>query len=276
MGITSVTAGGQQYQVAVSQEDGVSTVKASDIAAAVKEITPDQLDQVERALLKQGFTIKLPSGASVSSEQQLDALKSLESIGSSDFCADAMDFMKIFAQCQQLMRQTARTERAMELSAQVGALNDAANAMKAAADKRLAAGIAQGVAGIVGGCVQIGAGITQIGLAGSAFKATSNNDKVLGDLRASQAQAAGQIGTGISGIVTSMGGIVASTLTHAADMEEVKKTRLETEAKVHETGVQHANEMMQSAEEIIRDMKEKMAALQQAQTETTRGIARNI
>ena len=276
MSITSISAGGQQYQVNVTQEGGVGTVNESDITAAIKEITPEQLDQVERTLLKQGIAIKLPSGGSVSSEQQLDALKALESIGSNDVAVDSLDFMKVFAQCQQQMRKTARTERAMELSAQVGALNAAADQMKSAADKRLAAGIAQGVAGIVGGCVQIGAGATQIGLAGSAFKASSGGDKILGDKLSMQAQAAGQIGTGISGIVTSTGGIISSTLTHAADMDEVQKTRLETEAKVHETAVQHANEMMQSAEEIIRDMKEKMAALQQAQAETNRGIARNI
>ena len=45
---------------------------------------------------------------------------------------------------------------------------------------------------------------------------------------------------------------------------------------LHETGVQHANDMMQQMMEVIRDVREKLASIQQAQVDTTRSIARNI
>ena len=51
---------------------------------------------------------------------------------------------------------------------------------------------------------------------------------------------------------------------------------LETQAKVHETGVQHANDMMQQMMDVIRDVRDKLQSIQQAAVETNRGIARNI
>lgn len=92
----------------------------------------------------------------------------------------------------------------------------------------------------------------------------------------SNAQAYGQIGAGASAVANAMGGIISSAYSHESELETVRKTRLEADAKVHETGVQYANEMMQSALEIIQSMKEKSAAIVQAQSDANRGIARNI
>ena len=318
MSITPINVGGQQYSVEVAQEGDVKTVDQAAIKSAVTDITPELLDQVERGLLKDGISIKLPDGMVVSSEEQLDALNRLQNLSSSDVLVDSMELMKVFQQCNMLMRQTAREQRASELSAQVASLNSAAEEMKSAADKRLAAGIAQGVMGIIGGCVQVVGGAVQIGQAARAFQASNEGAKsqnladvhklradkleIKGDLSGSRgaagqsslyaktaaeqnalatqlsakATASGQIGQGLSALASSSGGLASSALNHAADIDEVDKTKLETEAKVHETNVQHANEIMQNTLEIIQDMKDKLAAMQQAQNETNRGIARNI
>ena len=179
MSITSISVNGQQYSVDVSQSGESRTVNEQDLRTAIKEITPGQLDQVERDLLKSGISIRLPCGGVVSEEQQLDTLATLEGIAPVDVSTDALEFMKIFQQCATLMRQTERENRTTQLSAQVGALLSAADKMKSAADKRLAAGIAQGVMGIVGGCVQVGGGAMQIGQAsqalGASYKSVESN-----------------------------------------------------------------------------------------------------
>lgn len=92
----------------------------------------------------------------------------------------------------------------------------------------------------------------------------------------SNAQAYGQIGAGTSAVANAVGGIISSAYSHESELETVRKTRLEADAKVHETGVQYANEMMQAAQDIIQSMKEKSAAVVQAQSDANRGIARNI
>ncbi|WP_263768584.1 type III secretion system translocon subunit SctB [Propionivibrio soli] len=318
MAITSVTAGGQQYNIEVSQEGGVKTTDEASITKAVTDITPELLSQIEHRLLKDGVAIKLADGRTVTSEEQLDALKHLESFNSGDVLIDSMELMKVFQQCAMTMRKAGREQRAAELSSQISALNSAADEMKKAAAQHLAAGIVQGAMGIAAGCVQIGAGAVQIGQAGTALdagteaakttksfdEATAKSKQFLADgnealsktyagkasgLKAtaaeqtaeasywgSRAQATGQIGTGVSQVVSSSGGIVSSVLTYQAAEHEHAKGKLEAEAKVHEAGVEHAKEMMQQALEIIQDVKDKIAAIQQAQAETNRGIARNV
>ena len=83
------------------------------------------------------------------------------------------------------------------------------------------------------------------------------------------------LGFGFANVVVAVPQAWIDTRT-MADLDEVAKSRLETDAKVYETAFQNSNEMMQSAQEVIQDMKEKAAAVVQAQSESTRGIARNI
>ena len=318
MPIQSINVGGQQYSIDVQMDGGTKTVSESAITSTVADITPQLLDQIERGLLKEGIKVKLPSGTMVGTEQELDALKNLQPIGAGDAITDCFDFMKVFQQCQMLMRQTARQQRAAELSAEVQSMNKAADEMKSAADKRLAAGIMQGVMGIVGGMAQIGAGAVQMRNAAGALQNSlkgaesqklaegarleakdynrsgnltqgteanriaagyeqmaANRNAVAGNL-SSRAQAWGSIGQGVGGMASSAGSIASASLNHAAEMDEVDKARLEAETKVHETNVEHANEIMQNTLEVIRDIQEKIAATQQAQAETNRGIARNI
>ena len=86
-------------------------------------------------------------------------------------------------------------------------------------------------------------------------------------------QGYGQAAAGIAG---GIGTSVAAGLNYAADRKEADKAPLETQAKVHETAVGHANDMMQQMMDVIRDVRDKLQSIQQAAVETNRGIARNI
>lgn len=308
MSLTPITTSGSQpYQVNISGEAGnIQTADNIAVKAAIAGLSAGQLEQIEKKLLGEKTTIGFGNPRNVSKQEQQDALRNFERVSSSDIVIDSLAYMKLFQQCAQQMRNAARQQRIGELTAQISALNAVAAEMKTAADQKLAAGIAQGVAGIVAGCVQIGAGAIQVGQAAKAFNASNqaaefqqqasltkkapgiDNDisaqfqKVASQFGnqatklSSQSQATGAIGAGIAGVISSSGNLAASVLNYESDMANKRKTEDETEAKIHETAVQHANDMMQNMEEIIRDVREKVAAIQQAEAETARGITRNI
>jgi hypothetical protein len=209
------------------------------------------------------------------------------------------------------MRTAELTAQISALNSAADQMKVAADARLAAGIVQSVAGIAAGAVQVAGGAVQIGA---SVGSAGGALKSAkmeqqagtaglaadvyqakgdtgsmkinreiqidlSANAKIAGSNSATMSavgQASGQIGGGLSGITTSMGGLGATVATRIADAADEQKTLLETDAKVHETAVQHANDVMQQMQQIIYDVMEKLSAMMQASVETTRGIARNV
>lgn len=209
------------------------------------------------------------------------------------------------------MRTAELTAQISALNSAADQMKVAADARLAAGIVQSVAGMAAGAMQVAGGVAQIGA---SVGSAGSALKSAkleqqagnaglaadvyqgkgdmgsmkinkeiaidiSAQAKIEGSNAASWGavgQAAGQIGGGLSGITNSIGGLGASIATRIADAADEAKTRLETDAKVHETAVQHTNDLMQQMQQLIDDVKEKLAAMLQASVETTRGIARNV
>ncbi len=81
---------------------------------------------------------------------------------------------------------------------------------------------------------------------------------------------------GLSGLVGGLGSGTAAFFTREADARDAAKMELETQARVHEAAVQHANDTMQQMMDVIRDVRDKLQAIEQATVETNRGIARNI
>ncbi len=237
--------------------------------------------------------------------EQLGAVQaSLGRFDDSQVTADIYAFMALFQKMAQEMRNTARTQRTAEFQGQVTALQNAAEKMKAAAGERFTAAIAQGVAQIVGGAVQMGAsayGAKQT-IQGARLEARGNNvlakaeagagsnpasnvlrqtergNNLVADGKAQGAAGLkwGAFAQGGSGLINGVGGLIAASYNNKADLLDADKTNLETQAKMHETAVQHANDMMQQMMDVIRDVRDKISSIQQSQVETTRGIARNI
>ena len=231
-------------------------------------------------------------------------LSRLQAFDDSQVSADIFTYLALFQQLAQQMRNTARTQRTVELQGQVTALQNAAEKMKEAAGKRFAAAVVQGVSQIVGGLTQAGmsaysakqtiqgvrmeasgnnlvakanaaAGSNPSGNVANVLQRGNNRIADGKELQAGGTKWAG-FSQGASGAINGTGGIIAAGLNHEADLRDAEKANLETQAKLHETGVQHANDMMQQMMEVIRDVREKLASIQQAQVDTTRSIARNI
>lgn len=234
---------------------------------------------------KANDSLPLPQQGQSKSEQ---ISANLSSFSDTQVSADIFSFMALFQKLAQQMRDTARTQRTTDMQTQVSALQNAAEKMTDAAAERLTAAIAQGSMQIAGGMMQMGLSAASISSTVKGAKMGAQADTMspkAAALTGAKADAAKLTATGqarlnysqaAGGITAGLGGIIGASFTHKADLLDADKMNLETQAKVSETGVQHANDMMQQMMDVIRDVRDKLSSIQQASIETNRGIARNI
>jgi hypothetical protein len=264
---------------------------------------PNALLQAQRALL--GNSSNPADGLDLPGDTKVGTAN-LAGLTENQVTADIFAFMALFQKLAQEMRNTARTQRTAESQAQITSLQNAAEKMKDAAAQRLTAAIVQGAMQIAGGLLQAGlsaasatqtikgakmeadgtknlAQIDQMGtkgmLSASSKTALSNGatDQVAaGKALGAQGTLYAGLGQASSGITGGLGGIIGASFTHKADLADAEKMNLETQAKVQETAVQHANDMMQQMMDVIRDVRDKLQSIQQSAIETNRGISRNI
>ena len=187
---------------------------------------------------------------------------------------DVYAVMALFQKCAQEMRDQAREVRTAETQAQVKSLMGAAQEIRNAAEDRFAASVTQGAMQIAGGAVSVG-----MGVAGGVFTAKGIHADVttvagakLNNVGATLSATAQGSGNMLSGAGT----VAAAFPEQAAAEHDAVKAELEADARVHEQGAQHANDLMQQMMDVIRDVREKLGAIDQARTETVRGIARNV
>lgn len=217
------------------------------------------------------------------------ASQNLARLSGADVSADIYTFMALFAKLAQEMRGAAREQRTAEMQAQVSALTSAAEQMKEAAALKFAGAVIQGAMQVAGGMMQVGFSMASAKNSVEGFKAETKGAQLVESgkpggfdmqLQGKQMTALGGAQTGYgqaaNSMATGIGSIASASFGYAADLKNAEKTQLETQAKVHETGVQHANDMMQQMMDVIRDVREKLQSIQQAAVETNRGIARNI
>lgn len=220
--------------------------------------------------------LPLPSGNAAAGAA--DALSKL--MGSAE--TDMYAVMALFQKMAQEQRNAARTERAASMGAQVQALNSAADKIKEAAEERFKGALAQGISQIVGGVVQAGAGIGGMAAMGASARMTTTSSPLTAQQTVTQAKLDGfaanssGIGQGLSGVAGGVGGIIQANYDRKAGEADAARAHLEADAKVFESGVQHANDLMQQMMDVIRDVRDKLGAIEQSRSETNRGIARNL
>lgn len=192
-------------------------------------------------------------------------LGALASFSDMDVQTDMYAFMALFQQMAQTMRTSAREVRQSEMEAQIGALKGAAQEIRNAAQDRMVGAMVAGAFQIAGGLAQVGSGALQgVTLAKG------------GQFAESQAKKQSDIGGGLSGIAGGIGSMVNASQERKAAEHDAKKSELEAQSKVHESGMQQATEMAQQMMDVIRDVRDKLGAIEQSRMETNRGIARNI
>jgi hypothetical protein len=225
-------------------------------------------------------------------------------LGEEDVQGDMYAVMALFQKMAQEQRNAAREVRGAEMEAQVSSLKSAAQEIRSAAQDRFVGAVVSGAMQIVGGAMSIGAGVAG-GLAslkgGAKTIESGQKTEMAGELRmmgdsngadvmtgtakildgqATRYAAGGQmlnaIGQGSSGIAGGIGTIVNAHQEKDAAQHDAKKAELEADAKVHDSGVQQANDLMQQMMDVIRDVRDKLSSIDQSRIETNRGIARNI
>lgn len=205
-----------------------------------KEIKFEQLSQAHAQTLgKTPANLNLPAPESFTLTPT--TMAHLGALGDHQTSADISTFLALFQKLAQQMRDTARTQRSADMQAQVTSLQGAAEQMKDAAQSRYTASMTQGLMQIVGGFMQLSTGKD-----------------------------------GFTGIGSGLGSMLSAGDTLKAGLADARRSELEADAKVFETGVQHANDTMQQMMDVIRDVREKLQGMQQSAIETNRGIARNI
>ena len=180
--------------------------------------------------------------------------------------------MTVLHKAAQQMRDQAREIRNSELQSQVISLLNAADEIREAANLRLAAAILSGVGQIAGGAASIGLAVN--GAAISVTGIAIGGD--VGNGLATIGKATSDSAQGVNSVLASLGQISSSIPERLAADRDANKAKLEADARVHEQAVQQAGEAMQQMAEIIRDVREKIGAIEQAQIETNRAIAGRV
>jgi hypothetical protein len=178
----------------------------------------------------------------------------------------------------QQMRDQARTQREAEVQSQVSALQNAAQAIRDATQTRFAGAV---VAGMTTTIVTeaAGLGVGRPGTTGALGpRAAGGATVTMGDLTPGLSRLA-DTGVGLTQRLPGDAFDAAAASRHlarTADDADARKAAAETAANVHGEGVAQANDLTRQMLDVIRDIRDKLAAINQAQVETSRGIARNI
>lgn len=196
--------------------------------------------------------------------------------------ADISMFLAVFAEFAQQMRSAARMQRHAETQAQMDALRSSADEMRRAATARFAAALSQAGAQMMGSLTQIGfsASATSKAVQGAthddvAAKASPPQVSFEGKKLAARANAHSSYGQAATGLAGAAGGLIASPLNQQADEAEAAKANRDAAAKLHDAAVQDEEADMRQLLDVIRDIREKLAAIAQADTATNQAIARN-
>ena len=207
--------------------------------------------------------IQAPGGKSAADLAEMQG--QLSTFTEQDVQTDIYAFMALFQKLAQEMRTSAREVRQSEMTAQIDVLKSAAQEIRNAAQDRMVGAMVAGAFQIAGGLAQVGAGVMQ----GRTLAAG-------GQFAESQAKKQSDMGGGLSGIAGGIGSMVNASQERKAAEHDAKKAELEAQAKVHESGTQQASELAQQMMDVIRDVRDKLGAIEQSRMETNRGIARNI
>lgn len=258
----------------------------------------------------------LPPPPSDTAAVRTSTSMALSQLNEQSINTDIYSVMALFQKCAQEQRDAARQVRDASLTAQVQTLKSAAQEIRNSAQERMIGAIVQGSLQIAGGLVQMGAGFAsgvqgvkaaslqskaadlqtqsaltreagladglspkqaaEHGVIADQFSAASKSLEATAGVHTNRSQVLNSTGMASGQILGGVGTIVNATQERKAAEHDAKRAELEAQAKVQEAGYQQANDLMQQAMEVMRDIRDKLSSIDQSRSETNRGIARNI
>lgn len=289
--------GGKPALEEASPQSSMGTIATLQAEAGKHLETSRRNANVQRNLLLEAPATSLGDEHRQKAEKALTTMLQLGTAVGTDIYA----LMAEFQRSAQQMRNANREIRGAEFDAQISSLMASAEEMKTAADFRMYAGLVQGLS-------QIAAGATQVYQSGRAaaetvksanlgkqadealqtskltpeldkkteFRAESSAFAKEAKIADSESNLRGAKAQAYSGMLNGIGGIASTMLNSYAETHDIAAKRLETEAKLHESSSQGADEMMRQMMDVIRDVRDKLQSIEQSRIETNRAMARNI
>jgi hypothetical protein len=205
--------------------------------------------------------------------------------------ADLFDQMALFQQLALALRGEARAAHRDAMVAQAAELQRAAEQIRQAAEHRFSAAVTAGLmsqaAGVVtGGAIgAVSAGVGVGSLTSKVGGLTSKSTEGVGKRGAASAttRAPGGVGAGrVSGVgagMTAIGAGLGTSLGGGSGQAEAKSdaaAEKDASARADDAARQQSEDLMREMMEVIRDVREKLAEIEQSTVETNRVIARGI
>lgn len=197
----------------------------------------------------------------------------LPSISKDEGMQDMNSIAKLFQEMAQETRNAARETRGAEMSAQIESVKGAADDMRAAAEHRMQAASMAGTTLIAGGAMSIGgAGLREAHSMSEKSSALGGASQELGGGKT--AHLGNDIGHAQASMVQGIGNMIGTGVdTKQAD---IAARHAEASAALHGTTQTQANDVMQQMQNVIKDVRDKLSAIEQSRLETMKDISRNI
>ncbi|MDK2123490.1 type III secretion system translocon subunit SctB [Parachitinimonas caeni] len=296
------------YQQLVTDTSGDVSAKIDELAKGLSPEEAAKFHQIADAFMAQlaklGDGIKLDE-PEVNKNGSLEGLKGGLSSAQDGILTDIYAFMTLFTKMAQESRQSARIMREADLQSQINDLKEAAQKIRDAAQQRFVSAVVQGACQIGMGALQMGsaaasgyqmgksisnsnnaadlkqgassikeAAKTDSSLKSEAANWTAASDKASANATkfSNSAEAYRMGGQGLGQLADGAGKIGAAYADKQAADEEAMRSELEASSKVHEAARDKDNELMQQMMDIIRDIRDKLAAIEQSNSETNRKI----
>ena len=185
---------------------------------------------------------------------------------------DIYAFMQAYTKIMQQMRAAAREQRTAELDSQASAIRGSAAEIRTAAAERYTAAVIEGSMQIASGAISMGAATISLGVIAMASK----GDLAPGSALLAKLNNMNQLMTGLTQTGEGTGKIIAAGHTMAASEADARAKENEADATAAQARRQSAQEAFQAATDTLNDIRAKLAAIEQSNIETNRGMARNV
>lgn len=191
---------------------------------------------------------------------------------------DVFTLMALMHKIANEQKGAAREARTAQQEAQQSLLYQAAEDIRQAAGFALAAGIVSGAMQIAGGMFSMAGGIKAASIQAKGMEGFKSMDPMMQQATLSNVGArTGAVTAGFSGVgqgMTGLGQIASSGLTYASSLEQAEQKEHEADATRASNFAESETEFLNSLRDMIRDVQDKLQAIQQATDDTTKQILR--
>lgn len=285
-GMPAVTPRGDDVQL----DDVAPTGKRKELSPAEAAELLQVLQQFESGLnnaATQGVPEPEPDPGARS--ERVGGMNNALDNAQTNLATDIYAFMAMYTKLAQQMRSTAREQRQDQLQGQMSALSSAADKMVEAAQKRFDAALVQGITQIVSGAISIASGAYTLGKIANANKPGEVDLKDLdpdapppadplapGSKFSQQLTAKQSLFTGASQVIGGSGTMLSASMEKDAAMSDSDAKRDEALGTKAQADRETQQDIVQSMGELLRDIREQLRAMVQAEVESNKGMARNI